>query len=275
MAVRHLVRATRHHTGVLTLTMANPSNRNALSTEMMGTLCSMLAADRADGLVGGARVVVISGDGGCFSAGHDLREIEAARNDSEALLRLFESCGELMKAVREHPVPIIAAVDGPAHAAGCELAASADIVVADEGTATFATPGVRMGLFCHTPAVALVKALGGGAAGARRAALMLYSGTPVSASAAASMGLVHELAPAGNVAAVAHDLAAAIASAPPAVVRDGKRMLTESSRAPSREEAYRLARQAMVRGAMSGDAAEGTRAFFEKRPPVWPGRCTS
>jgi enoyl-CoA hydratase/carnithine racemase len=251
--------------------MASPSNRNALSSEMMSALRSSLAADR-DGGLNGSRVVVISGEG-CFSAGHDLREIEAARNDSEALLRIFESCGELMKAVREHPVPVIAAVDGPAHAAGCELAASADIVVADERTATFATPGVRVGLFCHTPAVAVVKALGGGASGARRAALMLYSGRPVSASTAATLGLVHELAPPGRVAAVAHELALAIASASPAVVRDGKRVLAESSRATSPKEAYRLARQAMVRGAMSADAAEGSRAFFEKRPPVWPGRC--
>jgi enoyl-CoA hydratase/carnithine racemase len=267
-----LVRATRHHAGVLSLTMANPSKRNALSSEMMGALRSALAADRDGGLAGGSRVVVISGEGSCFSAGHDLREVEAARHDAEALLRIFESCGELMSAVREHPVPVIAAVDGPAHAAGCELAASADIVVADEATATFATPGVRIGLFCHTPAVAIVRALGGGTAGARRAALMLYTGKPVSASVAASLGLVHELAPAGSVSAVAHGIAAAISQASPAVVRDGKRVLAESSRVTSREEAYRIARRAMVRGAMGGDAGEGIRAFLEKRPPVWPGR---
>jgi len=212
MATQHLVRATRQ-AGVLTLTLADPRRRNALSVAMVEALRASLAADCGSG-ADRSSTVVLRGDGGCFSSGHDLQEITAARDDEAALRKIFEACGELMRAVREHPVPIIAAITGPAYAAGCELAASADIVVADEASAKFATPGVRLGLFCHTPAVALVRALGGGAGGARRAGHMLYTGLPVGAAAAASLGLVHELAPAGGADAAAQRIAHAIAGWP-------------------------------------------------------------
>eukprot|EP00967_Tisochrysis_lutea_P098619 scaffold145746_cov33-Tisochrysis_lutea.AAC.1 len=269
MAAQQLVRVS-HRAGVMTLTMANPKSRNALSSTMIQTLRSHLEADCSHGIQSGARVVVLTGCNGCFSSGHDLKEIMAARQDEQALARIFEGCGALMTAIREHPVPVIAAVDGPAHAAGCELVASADIVVADELSATFATPGVRIGLFCHTPSVAIANALGGGAAGARRAALMLYSGKPVEARAAAEIGLVHEVARAGRALHAANEIAASIADASPTVIRRGKSVLRQTAHARSLDEAHRIARLAMVDGAMANQAAEGIRAFLDKRVPTWP-----
>ena len=158
--------------GVLTLTLNRPRQRNALSSPLMEDLTRALTGASESPKV---RAIVLRAAGPVFSSGHDLKELHAAatENDAVELRRIFDRCEALMHAVRNAPVPVIAAVGGAAHAAGCQLVAHCDLVVADAERASFATPGVKIGLFCHTPAVAVVRALGGGTSGARRAAMML------------------------------------------------------------------------------------------------------
>ena len=275
MAAR-LARVVASHTsptGVLTITMQNGRRRNPLSTSTMRELAQALRAGAASDVT---RAVLLRAEGPAFSSGHDLKEMQAAAALADELERtraaaaIFEQCEDLMHAVRTMPVPVIAAVEGAAHAAGCQLVAECDIVVADRLHASFATPGVKIGLFCHTPAVSVVSALGGGSAGARRAARMLYTGEAISAEEAERMGLVHELAPEGMAANAASKIAETIAAASTRVVREGKKVLCMSSGAESYEEAMAVAGAAMVRGVQAADAAEGIGAFLAKRPPRFP-----
>jgi enoyl-CoA hydratase/carnithine racemase len=256
--------AARDSLGVATLTLSEPGRRNALSSAMMAELTAGLEASRD------ARAIVLRAEGPSFCAGHDLRELKAAASEGDhAVQAIFDRCSALMRALREAPTPVIAAVHGPAFAAGCQLVATCDIVVADAANASFATPGLKIGRFCHTPAVAVVEACGGGAAGARRVARMLFTGEPIDGEEALRMGLVHELAPAGGAPAAAAAVAAQVAAASGAAVRQGKAALRESSGAPSLEQAYAIATGAMVGGSRHPDATEGCDAFLEKRAPKW------
>ena len=239
---------------VATITLKNAATRNALSLAVLEDLHTALG--RADG----AGAIVLRSSSQQFCSGHDLDELRSATADERRAV--FEACGAVMRALRRAP-PVVCAVRGAAFAAGCELAATCDLVVA-EPAATFATPGVKIGLFCHTPAVAVAAALGH----PRRAAELLYTGDPISAADARDLGLVHRVVDDADDAAAA--LAAKIATVgSAAAARHGKRVL---ARGVDVEASYARARTAMVDGLEHADAVEGIAAFFEKRPPAFGAR---
>ena len=243
--------------GVAVLTMNNPARRNALSMAMMDELLSHLDMAKGDEVV---RVVVIRAVGPVFSSGHDLREL--SEGDVEEQTILFALCTDLMEAVRLLPQPVIAQVQGLATAAGCQLAATCDLVVASED-AGFATPGVDIGLFCTTPAVAL-----GRAVSLKRAMEMLLTGQPVSASEALESGLVNRVVSADRLEEETMALAEKVASAPMSAVSIGKSAFYRQM-AMDRPQAYELAQRVMVENLQTADAKEGIGAFLEKREPRW------
>ena len=243
--------------GIAVLTLNNLRRRNALSMAMMDELLNHLdAAERDEGV----RVVVICAEGPVFSSGHDLREL--AEGDMEDQTVLFARCTELMEAVRLLPKPVIAQVQGLATAAGCQLVATCDLVMASED-AGFATPGVDIGLFCTTPAVAL-----GRAVPLKRAMEMLLTGQPISASDALEAGLVNRVVPANRLEEETMALAEKVASAPMSAVSIGKSAFYRQM-TMDRPQAYELAQQVMVDNLKTADAKEGIGAFLEKREPRW------
>jgi enoyl-CoA hydratase/carnithine racemase len=242
---------------IATLTLDRPERRNALSVRLLRRLGDALDAISADA---SARVVVLAGAGPAFCAGHDLGEMVGR---SEAEYRdLFALCSEVMLRLREMPQPVIARVHGPATAAGCQLVAACDLAVAAE-SATFATPGVKIGLFCTTPAVPLVRAVG-----AKAAMEMLLTGGPVSAAQALAWGLVNRVVPAGKLDEAVAELCAPIVAASPATVRLGKAAFY-GQRGLDERQAYDLATEVMTYNACRADAQEGMAAFLAKRPPRW------
>lgn len=249
---------------VATLTLANPASRNALSLDAIEALIAAFDAIAADAAV---RVVVLDAAAPVFSAGHDLKEMTAHRADGDAgrayYEKLFARCAVLMQKIVSLPQIVIAAVEGMATAAGCQLVASCDLAVAGAG-ARFATPGVNIGLFCSTPAVALSRAVA-----PRQALDMLLTGDAIDAEAAQRIGLVNRVVPTGEAALAAKSLAAQIAAKSPAALRVGKRMFRAQLALPL-SEAYALAGEAMVENMLDADAVEGIDAFLGKRPPVWP-----
>lgn len=256
-----MIRAERTAAGVALLVLDRPAQRNALSLAMLEALRDALR-DAED-----ARCVVIAAEGPAFCAGHDLRELEAARNQPDGghafFTRTMALCGETMRAVSEHPVPVIAAVEGIATAAGCQLAAACDIAYAAP-SAGFCTPGVNIGLFCTTPAVALTRAVG-----ERAAWEMLFTGRVVGAAEAAAMGLVTRVV--ADPRAEALRAAEGIAGRSGLAVRLGKRAV-RAQRGLALEAAYAQAGAAMVENLMAHDAREGIGAFLEKRAPRWEDR---
>jgi enoyl-CoA hydratase/carnithine racemase len=251
---------------VALLTLNRPAVRNALSRAMLAAMQAALAAVAADPAI---RCVVLAAAGPAFSAGHDLKEITAQRADADGGAAFFAAtmaeCAAVMQAVVHLPQPVIAAVEGIATAAGCQLAASCDMVVAAEG-ARFATPGVDIGLFCSTPAVALARAV------PRKAAMeMLLLGEPVPAAEAHRLGLVNRVVPAGQAVAVACDLARRIATRSAVALRLGKSGVNRQLGLPL-DRAYEEASRIMVENLLAEDAAEGIGAFVEKRRPTWRHR---
>jgi enoyl-CoA hydratase/carnithine racemase len=251
--------------GVATLTLNRPQSRNALSEALMAELTATLAAIAQDGSV---RAVVLAANGPVFSAGHDLKEMSARRADADRGRTYFEDilgrCAAMMQAIVALPQPVIAAVEGVATAAGCQLVASCDLAVAGEG-ARFCTPGVHIGLFCSTPMVALSRNL------ARKHAMeMLLLGEMLPAEDAARMGLVNRIVPAGEALAHTRDMARLIAAKSPATVAIGKRAFYEQAEMPL-AEAYLHASRVMVENMLHRDAIEGIGAFMDKRDPVWRG----
>lgn len=255
MADRGFVRVEED--GVVTrLTMDRPDRRNALSTGMMTELTEALRA-------AAGRVVVIAGEGPAFSAGHDLAELQAA--DPAEAERIFATCTELMTTVQSVDQPVIARVHGVATAAGCQLVAACDLAVAEAG-ARFATPGVRIGLFCSTPMVPLARAVG-----PKRALEMLFTGDLVDAATAEAWGLVNRVVPAERLDDEVAALAQRIAEASPMVLALGKRTFYAQA-AMAQAEAYELAGATMCANLDTHDAREGISAFLEKRTPTWSGR---
>jgi enoyl-CoA hydratase/carnithine racemase len=244
--------------GVAFLTLNHPEKRNALSLAMLGSLHDSLDRCARDPAV---RVVIIRANGPAFSAGHDLRElVDGAEQEYRDL---FALCTEVMEVIRKLPKPVIAQVQGVATAAGCQLAATCDLVVAAE-TATFATPGVKIGLFCSTPAVALSRAVA-----TRHAMEMLLTGAAISAQEAHRIGLVNRVVPAEKLAEETLSLARQIIAASSRILALGKG--TFYAQLPlDHEAAYEVAQKAMVANALTPDAQEGMSAFLEKRPPRWP-----
>lgn len=249
--------------GIATLTLNRPQSRNPLSEAMLAALSEAFAQIGQDRRV---KAVVIAAAGPVFSAGHDLKEMTAHRSDADRGRAYFTDilgrCAAMMQQITALPQPVIAAVEGTATAAGCQLVASCDLAVA--GTeARFCTPGVHIGLFCSTPMVALSRNLS-----AKHAMEMLLLGEMVPAEEAARMGLVNRVVPAGGALAEARRLAAVIASKSPATVKIGKRAFYEQ-REMGLKAAYDHASAVMVENMLARDAEEGIGAFMEKRAPVW------
>jgi len=247
--------------GLVVLTLTTPQNRNALSLAMIDTLIVATADLARDEK---ARVVVLAGEGPALSAGHDLREMQAHRNDDDQgrayFEHLFARCSVLMQAIVALPKPVIAAVEGIATAAGCQLVASCDLAVAGE-RAQFALSGVNAGLFCSTPLVAVSRAV------SRKAALeMAMTGKLFSASDALRFGLVNRVAPEGRALAEACVLARSIAGHSAASLAIGKRAFYAQIEHPL-ETAYAIASKAMVDNLAEHDSVEGIEAFLEKRRP--------
>ena len=237
------------------LTLCRPENRNALSTEMMRAVLGGLDELRA------AKVVILAAQGPAFSAGHDLREM-TSDSDEARYRELFDVCTTLMEKLQAMPQPVIAQVHGVATAAGCQLVASCDLAVASEH-ATFATPGVRIGLFCSTPMVALSRAIG-----RKRAMEMLLTGKAIDASTAAEWGLINRVVAAELLEHETRRLALEVAEASASTVGFGKQAFYQQIEQPQ-AQAYELAKRAMCANAMDADAQEGMAAFLEKRRPVW------
>ncbi len=258
MPFDHILAA--HDGDIATITMNRPERRNTLSEAHMAELIS---AFRHIGVRRRARAVILAGNGPAFSAGHDLREIVG--QDLATCRRLFDVCTELMAVVQQIPQPVIAQVHGIATAAGCQLAATCDLVVASE-EARFATPGVNIGLFCTTPMVALSRAIG-----RKRAMEMLLTGTPIDAHTAADWGLVNRVVPADRLESETRDLARQIAEASAMTVSVGKRAFYEQIDL-DQQRAYAYAKEVMSQNSMAADAQEGMCAFVEKRKPRWKDR---
>jgi enoyl-CoA hydratase/carnithine racemase len=242
---------------IATLTLNHPEKRNALSRAMLQALQQRLTHIATDRQV---RVVILRAEGPVFSSGHDLREmVGISETDSAAL---FALCSDVMLGLQRLPQPVIAQVHGLATAAGCQLVASCDLVVAAE-EASFATPGVKIGLFCTTPGVALVRAVT-----PKKALEMLLTGTPIGAREAERIGLVNRVVPGERLAAETLQLARQICQASAGVIALGKRAFYEQLPLPC-ERAYETATPIMLRNAQAHDAQEGMRAFLEKRAPHW------
>ena len=242
------------------VTMNRPNKRNALSLDHMQELISCL---KSIGEAREAQVVILRGEGPAFCSGHDLSEMIG--RDPGFYRHLFDVCCELMETIQAIPQPVIAQVHGVATAAGCQLAATCDLVVASED-ARFATPGVKIGLFCSTPMVALSRAIG-----QKKAMEMLLTGEFISAEEALAEGLVNKVVPVGELEAETHALAEKIAEASPLVVGVGKGAFYRQLQMPT-EQAYSYTKEVMSFNATFADAQEGICAFLEKRKPEWKGR---
>jgi enoyl-CoA hydratase/carnithine racemase len=256
------IRITREG-AVTTLALTKPAVRNALSLDLIDALIAAFAALASDR---SARVVVLEAEAPAFCAGHDLKELTAHRGDADAgrgyFETVFQRCSVLMTAIVGLPQPVIAAVEGAATAAGCQLVASCDLAVAGEA-ARFATPGVNIGLFCSTPAVALSRVVA-----PKHALEMLLTGDMIDAETAARIGLVNRVVASGQAAASARALAGRIAEKSPAALRFGKSAFNAQAALPL-VEAYALASSIMVENLLAADAAEGIDAFLARRPPKW------
>jgi enoyl-CoA hydratase/carnithine racemase len=242
-----------------TVCLNRPEKRNALSLVCMRELLEVF--DNI-GRAREVRAVILAAAGKAFSSGHDLTEMKG-RTVSE-YRELFDVCTELMQKIQSIPQPVIAQVQGIATAAGCQLVATCDMAIASE-EASFATPGVRIGLFCTTPMVAVSRAIG-----RKRAMEMLLTGTPVDARTAADWGLVNRAVPAGQLAEETQKLALRCAEASSFTVALGKQAFYAQVDL-DQPKAYAYAKEVMTMNSLTGDAQEGISAFLEKRVPCWTG----
>jgi enoyl-CoA hydratase/carnithine racemase len=249
--------------GVATLRLDNPAARNALSLAMIEALNEALADIAGDSSV---RAIVIAGEGPAFSSGHDLREMAAHRRDRDGGRAFYEelmrSCARMMQAIVHLPKPVIAAVEGVATAAGCQLVATCDLAIAGQ-EARFAQPGVNIGLFCSTPLVAVARTMS-----RKHAMEMALTGALYSAEEAERFGLINRVVPAGHALAQAQEMAARLATCSASTLAIGKKAFYEQIEL-SLGDAYALASRAMVENLLHADAGEGIGAFLEKRPPQW------
>ncbi len=245
---------------VVQLTLNRPNRRNALSEELLRELDAALARIAADHRI---RVVVIAAIGPVFCSGHDLGELTG--RSAEDYRRLFSLCSTVMLRLRRLSQPIIARVQGVATAAGCQLVAACDLAVAGE-VATFATPGVKIGLFCTTPMVPLVRAIP-----TKPALEMLLTGKAISAQRAWELGLVNRVVPLPELDAAVQEYVDALLASSALTLRLGKAAFYEQQ-ALDEAAAYDLATEVMVDNALRADAQEGIQSFLDKRRPVWTGK---
>ena len=249
-----------HEGSVAILTLNRPERRNALSLELM---LDLIAALDQIGRARQLRAVILAAAGKVFSSGHDLSQMTG--RDINEYRRIFDVCTELMQKIQAIPQPVIAEVQGIATAAGCQLVAACDLAIAAE-EARFATPGVRIGLFCTTPMVALTRAIG-----RKRAMQMLLTGEFVDARTAAEWGLVNQVVPAAELPAASRRLAQKVVEASSLVVAIGKQAFYTQIDL-DQPKAYAYAAEVMSMNAVAADAQEGISAFLGKRAPCWSGR---
>jgi len=247
--------------GVAVVTLANPHKRNALSLE---TMREMLAVFNALGSDTSVRAIVLCALGPAFSAGHDMRELTSAGDEADVarLRTTFDVCVQVMTAIQSIPQPVIAEVAGIATAAGCQLVATCDLAIASSA-AKFATPGVKIGLFCTTPMVALTRAIG-----RKRAMEMLLTGDFIDAETAERFGLVNRVVEPERLHDEVLALAGKIASSSAFTVGLGKSAFYAQIDL-DQPKAYAYAKEVMSMNALDADAREGMSAFLERRAPVW------
>jgi enoyl-CoA hydratase/carnithine racemase len=262
-AARDALLEQERRAGILLLTLARPDARNSLSKALIEALQGAIDQASRDAAT---RVVVIAAKGVAFCAGHDLKELTAHRADADGgrafTQLLMHECAKLMRSIVLCAKPVIAAVEGPASAAGCQLVASCDLAVASEA-ASFATPGVNIGLFCSTPMVALSRNVP-----RKRAMEMLLLGEMLPAREAAEYGLVNRVVAPGKALDEALQLAEVIVSKPPVTLAIGKEAFYRQIEMPL-ADAYDYAAGVMVENMMHAESKEGIGAFIEKRPPNW------
>jgi enoyl-CoA hydratase/carnithine racemase len=248
---------------VAVLTLNRPEARNSLSEGLIAELDAALRKFQDDASV---RAVVIAANGKAFSAGHDMKELTARRADTDGgrayFAGIMTACSTMMQAIVHLPKPVVAAVQGVATAAGCQLVASCDLAVASED-ATFATPGVDIGLFCSTPMVALSRNVP-----RKQAMEMLLTGEPISATTARDIGLINRVVAAGTQRKEAIALAQKVALKSAYTIKIGKTAFYRQAEM-SLAGAYRYAAEVMTENMMARDAEEGIGAFLEKREPKW------
>ena len=242
------------------VTLNRPNRRNALSLELMLELLDCLERIRLDSEV---RAVILAAAGKTFCSGHDLSAMVG--KDINEYRRTFEVCCDLMTKIQSIPQLVIAEVQGVATAAGCQLVATCDLAIAGE-EASFATPGVRIGLFCTTPMVALSRAIG-----RKRALEMLLTGDMVPAATAAEWGLVNKVVPAARLREETRTLALRLAQASPVTLAIGKQAFYTQIDL-DQSKAYAYAKEIMTMNSLAADAQEGISAFLEKRPACWVGK---
>ena len=241
------------------LTLNRPEVRNALSLEMLNSISGALDQISADDSVS---ILILRANGPVFSSGHDIREMTGKHENVNELREIFAACNRMMLKIHELPQPVIAQVNGVATAAGCQLVAACDLAVAETG-ARFATPGVKIGLFCSTPMVPLVRTVG-----RRRAMEMLLSGRFVSAEEALQFGLVNRITAPEKLYSETRDWALELAQASPFVLALGKKAFYTQVDLDEKS-AYEYAKGIITMNCMAEDAFEGMSAFLEKRKPEW------
>jgi enoyl-CoA hydratase/carnithine racemase len=248
---------------IAVLTLNRPQARNSLSEGLIGELHAALRDIHDDA---GVRAVVLAANGPAFSAGHDMKELTARRADPDHgrayFAAIMTACSAMMQAIVQLPKPVVAAVQGIATAAGCQLVASCDLAVASDA-ASFATPGVDIGLFCSTPMVALSRNVP-----RKRAMEMLLTGEPVSAATARDIGLINRVVTDGSERDAAIALAQKVALKSAYTIKLGKEAFYRQAEM-SLADAYRYAAEVMTENMMARDAEEGIGAFIEKREPKW------
>lgn len=258
MPYSHLTLAFEGATAIVTL--HRPAQRNALSLALMREVIACLGELERNAET---RVIIFAAAGQAFCAGHDLREMTGLSTD--AYREIFAVCTDMMTKIQSVPQPVIAEVQGMATAAGCQLVATCDLAIASE-RATFATPGVRIGLFCSTPMVAVSRALG-----RKRALEMLLTGDAINADTAAEWGLVNRVVPESDLRTATLALAGRIGHASAFTIKTGKQAFYRQAELPQ-DEAYAFTQEVMTENALAADAQEGICAFLEKRTPRWQGR---
>ncbi len=247
--------------GIATVALTNAAKRNALSLETMDEMLAVFGEIGADPSV---KAVILSALGPAFSSGHDLREIQCAGDEADVarFRQIFDTCVRMMTAIQSIPQPVIAEVAGIATAAGCQLVATCDLAIASSD-ARFATPGVKIGLFCTTPMVALTRAIG-----RKRAMEMLLTGDFIDAETAASWGLINRVVAPEALAAETRALAEKIAASSGFTVGLGKSAFYTQIDL-DQPKAYAYAKEVMSMNALDADAREGIGAFLERRTAVW------
>jgi len=248
---------------IAVLTLNRPQARNSLSEGLIAELHAALRDIHDDT---GVRAVVLAAKGSAFSAGHDMKELTARRADADRgrayFAQIMTACSAMMQAIVQLPKPVVAAVQGVATAAGCQLVASCDLAVASEA-ASFATPGVDIGLFCSTPMVALSRNVP-----RKQAMEMLLTGEPIAATTARDIGLINRVVAAGTERDAAIALAQKVALKSAYTIKLGKEAFYRQAEM-SLADAYRYAAEVMTENMMARDAEEGIGAFIEKREPKW------